>query len=230
MIPRRARALIDRRPDAAGRDALALFRSESRGARIHTAIRWYSCPFPQIARVLPTQGRILEIGCGHGLFTAYAALAEPGRSMVGTDIDEAKIAHARTALASLGSRVHVEVAEDGAIPPGPWDAVVIVDVLYLLPADAQRELLGDAAAALAPGGALIVKEMAAAPRWKARWNVFQETLAVKVLRITEGGRMTFVPPATMAGWLGDSGLHTEAIPMDRGRLHPHHVLVGRRSA
>jgi len=232
MIPA-LRAQAARRPDANGRAALALYRGESRGARLHTLIRWLSCPFAPIERSLPEQGRILEIGCGHGLFLAYAALARPGRRMVGADIDADKIAHAQAALAPLGERARARVAPDGEVPDsdgpdGRWDAVVVVDVLYLLPEAGQRALLLAAAERVAPGGRLVVKEMATAPGWKARWNRLQETLSVRVLRITEGGDMTFVDPAVMAGWLRGDGWDVDVRRLDSGRLHPHALLIACR--
>ncbi len=84
-----------------------------------------------------------------------------------------------------GADLTFRVAESGAVPAGPWDAIVIVDVLYLQPADAQRALLAEAATRLAAGGLLLVKEMSPAPEWKATWNRWQETVAVSVLGITE---------------------------------------------
>ena len=114
------------------------------------------------------------------------------------------------------------------MPDGPWDAAVFVDVLYLLPATEQRRLITEAVAALAPGGVVVIKEMGTEPAWKVRWNTAQETLAVKVLRITEGGSFDFVAPAVMAGWLAELGLEVEARRLDAGRVHPHHLLVGRR--
>jgi O-methyltransferase involved in polyketide biosynthesis len=123
---------------------------------------------------------------------------------------------------------------------------VVVDMLYLLPAAQQRRLLTEAAAELAPGGRLVIKEMSRTPRWKAAWNTAQETLAVSILGITEqestrpeprpgterGGlrpaRFEFAAPETMAGWLAAAGLDTSSRRLDRGRIHPHHLLVGRR--
>ncbi|GCE75506.1 class I SAM-dependent methyltransferase [Cellulomonas biazotea] len=216
-----------RRPDAAGRRALRLYRPTPLAVRAHVAIRWFSAPFPPIAAALPRAGRVLEIGCGHGLFSAYAALAEPGRDVLGVDIDGDKIAAVHDAVQGVG-RLELRVAPDGAVPAGPWDAVVFVDVLYLLGADDQRRLLAEAVRSLAPGGSVVVKEMGTQPRWKVRWNTIQETLSVKVLRITEGSEFDFVDPQTMAAWLRDLGLTVELRRLDAGRVHPHHLLVARR--
>ena len=60
--------------------------------------------------------------------------------------------------------------------------MVLVDVVFvwgLLADEAQRSLLAGCARELAPGGVLVVKEMGTTPRWKHRWNVAQETLAVR---------------------------------------------------
>jgi SAM-dependent methyltransferase len=231
-----------RRPTATGRAALELFATAPAAVRAHVHVRWWSAPFEPVAAALPPAGRILEIGCGHGLFAAYAALGGPGRRVVGVDLDADKIGHALAAahrLAASGPeptlpagraepRLTFALAASGAVPPGPWDAIAIVDMLYLLPEVEQRRLLTEAVGQLAPGGALVVKEMGTHPRWKVRWNVWQETLSVKVLGITEGSSFDFVEPATMATWLGDLGLTTTMRRLDRGRVHPHHLLIGTR--
>lgn len=220
---------MTRRPDAAGRAALALYREAPWQERAHVHVRWWSAPFRRLVHLLPATGPVLEIGCGHGLFSAYAALSAPGRHVVGVDIDADKIAAGQAAAQHLPN-LELRVAPDGAVPEGPWAAVAVVDVLYLLPQDAQRRLLQAAAAQVAPGGRLVVKEMGDSPAWKVRWNRWQETLSVRVLRITEGSRtFTFVPPDVVAGWLREAGLTVTATRLDRGRVHPHHVLVGERT-
>ena len=236
-------ARIPRRPDAAGRAALDGYAGQSAAVRLHARVRWYSAPFPAIAGVLPDTGRILEIGCGHGLFSGYAALAGRSRAVRGVDIDRDKIAVAQVAAGHVDADLEFDVSPSGEVSPGPWDAIVVVDMLYLLPAAQQRRLLTEAAAELAPGGRLVIKEMSRTPRWKAAWNTAQETLAVSILGITEraaaapgpaaGGRFAlatfdFVAPETMAGWLADAGLDISSHRLDRGRIHPHHLLIGRR--
>jgi len=220
-------SLRNRRPDAAGRAALNLYRTAPASVRAHVAIRWWSAPFPTISAALPRSGRIVEIGCGHGLFSAYAALDAPERTVVGVDIDADKIGYAQASALEM-ERLGFRVAPSGAVPDGPWDAAVFVDVLYLLPAAEQQRLISEAVATLAPGGVVVIKEMGTEPAWKVRWNTAQETISVKVLRITEGGSFDFVAPDVMAGWLGELGLDVEARRLDIGRVHPHHLLVGRR--
>jgi len=212
-----------------GRTVRAAFDDASLAARAHVRVRWASCPFPAVAAAVPTEGRILEVGCGHGLFSMYLALSGPGRTVVGVDLDADKIAEARAAAARLGVDVTFEVGTAARLPAGPWDAIVIVDVMYLLDERAQRTLLDECVAQLADGGALVVKEMSATPTWKATWNRTQEALAVKVLRITEGGGLHFVPSEQLAAWLREAGLVVTETPLDRHYPHPHALLAARRS-
>ncbi|MET0967471.1 MAG: class I SAM-dependent methyltransferase [Nakamurella sp.] len=238
-LPARTDA-VPRRPTGAGRAALAAYRQTPLGTRLHATIRWWSAPFPAVEAELPKTGRILEIGCGHGLFCTYAALAEPARTVTGVDIDAGKIALAAGVASRLpGLDLSFQVATSGAVIAGPWDAIVVIDMLYLLPAREQRALLTAAAAQLAPTGRLLIKEMSGAPRWKARWNTFQETLSVSMLGITERAgagpadgparpRFDFVGTDVLAGWLRELGLSPTGRGLDRRRLHPHHLLVGVR--
>ena len=191
-----------------------------------------SAPFAEVEARLPSTGRILEIGCGHGLFSMYAAVKGPERTVLGTDIDAEKILSAQRAAHVLSPRLRFERAVSGEVPVGAWDAIAILDVLYLLPAPAQRRLLAAAVAELAPGGVLLVKEMAERPAWKASWNRNQERLSVRVLRITDHDDVddfTFVPTDELLGWLTELGLHTDVHALDGGRLHPHQLVTGRRA-
>ncbi len=209
------------------RQVLSTYRTAPAMARAHVAVRWATCPLPAVAAQLPAAGRILDVGCGHGLLSLFLALESPDRHVIGIDVDEDKLAVARGAADGLS--VRFQVVTGGELPDGPWDGIGIVDVLYLLSAEDQRSLLRSCAGALAPGGVLAVKEMALVPRWKARWNVLQETAAVKILGITEGEDFTFLPPADMATAMAGGGLTVTDRPIHRGYPHPHHLLVGRKA-
>jgi SAM-dependent methyltransferase len=174
---------------------------------------------------------VLEIGCGHGLVSAYLALAAPGRDVLGVDIDADKIALARAAATHLApgeARLHFEVVDPDGLPAGPFDAVVVVDVLYLLGERGRAALLDAAVERLAPGGVLVLKETDRLPRWKGALTVAQELVATRVLRITEGDEVAFEAPSVFAERLSRAGLAVHGRRVDRGYPHPHHLLVARR--
>ncbi len=177
-----------------------------------------------MAEVVPVAGRILEIGCGHGLFSTFLALQSSRREVVGTDVDGDKIrraAHAAEGIANL----EFSPAAPGELPPGTWDAVCIVDVLYLIDRVGEEALLHEVARRLEPGGVLVVKEMGTEPAWKFRWMALQERLSVQVLGITEGHDLTFVPPDEVARWMADADLvDVRQRAVGAGYLHPHHLV------
>ena len=216
-----------------GRRALSLYHQAGIPARLQTRLRWWWCPVPAVDAEVPSDARVLEVGCGHGLVSFYLALSAPDRRVVGIDIDADKIAAARAAAAGLApgeAEVRFETVQSGEVPAGPWDAVVTVDVLYLLPPEDQRRLLAAMAGSLAPGGVIVLKESGLRPRWKFRWSRFQETLATRVLGITEsaGAGLAFTAPEELAAWLASTGLEASHRPIHAGYAWPHHLVVGRR--
>jgi 2-polyprenyl-3-methyl-5-hydroxy-6-metoxy-1,4-benzoquinol methylase len=209
---------------------LALFDHAPKRDRLHVRGRFRTCPVAVIDDAVPRRGSVLEVGCGHGLVSAYLALSSTDRTVTGIDIDARKIAIASHAQSHADhSAVHLSFhhVPAGELPPGEWDAIVIVDVLYLLDDDAERSLLGACVDRLAEGGVLVVKETDVVPRWKHWLATAQEVVATKILRITEGASLTFTPVARLAEQLREAGLDVTARRVDKGYLHPHALVVGR---
>ena len=206
---------------------LARYGALGRADRLHVQVRWRSCPMAEVAARVPRSGTILEVGCGHGLFSNYLADTAPGRHVVGVDIDARKIALARTTVTDT-DRVRFDTIADGELPPGPFDAVVIVDVLYLFTSAQRDAMLAAAAERLAPSGVLVVKEVGTEPRWKARVAAVQERLATGVMGITEGAHHGFESEQVLVDRVAATGLLVTSWRIDAGRLHPHVLVVGRR--
>jgi 2-polyprenyl-3-methyl-5-hydroxy-6-metoxy-1,4-benzoquinol methylase len=200
--------------------------------RFHVRGRWGSCPIPAVEADVPRSGRILEVGCGHGLVSIHLALTAADRSVTGSDIDAHKIAMADRAAAEVPAdrRPTFLHRPDGSIPDGPWDAIVVVDVLYLLPPEGEAALLDACVAQLAPGGVLVLKETDVVPRWKHRLATVQELLATRVVRITAGSTVAFTPIAQLAAALEARGLDVRHRRVDRGYVHPHAIVLARRRA
>jgi 2-polyprenyl-3-methyl-5-hydroxy-6-metoxy-1,4-benzoquinol methylase len=215
-------------------DLASLYARASTRVRSHAALRWRSCPFESVAERVPESGKILDVGCGHGLLAARLAMTSPRRRVLGIDVATDKVFAAQTAAEEAARRgisnLEFRRTAPGELPAGPWSAIVFVDVLYLLPPTDQERLLRAAAKSLGPGGVLLVKEVSNRPRAKALWAYLQEIAAVHVLGITEGRGVRILPPAAQAAWLESERLQVEHIALDRGYPHPHHLIVARRAA
>jgi 2-polyprenyl-3-methyl-5-hydroxy-6-metoxy-1,4-benzoquinol methylase len=116
--------------------------------------------------LLTDHGRILDVGCGFGLFAAYFGQTQPGRRIVGLDPDARRIGIARHVAASLGLREHAFVVGDvrDARLDGAFDAAYVLDVMHHLPKDDQRRVLERLHGLLVPGGMLLVKDITTEPR------------------------------------------------------------------
>jgi SAM-dependent methyltransferase len=117
--------------------------------------------------LLRDEGRILDVGCGFGLFAAYFGQTQPRRRIVGVDPSARRIRLARALSERLGLRDHAFVEGDVRDAPleGPFDAAYVLDVMHHLPRSDQRRVLERLAALLAPGGMLLVKDITTEPRF-----------------------------------------------------------------
>jgi len=98
--------------------------------------------------------RILELGCGSGQGLGYF-LGHGAATVVGTDIEEANLAHARRHYAGrTGIELAVVDAQQLPYPDADFDLVLLFEAIYYLP-DAKR-FLAEAFRVLRPGGRLLI--------------------------------------------------------------------------
>lgn len=117
--------------------------------------------------LLAPEGRILDVGCGFGLFAAYFGQTQPARRIVGVDPDERRIGIARRVSAKLGLDGHAFIAGDvrsAALEAG-FDAAYVLDVMHHLPRADQVRVLERLRGLLLPGGMLILKDITTEPRF-----------------------------------------------------------------
>lgn len=206
------------------------FRPEGRRAAVHSTLRTVSLPLSRLLRLVPIDGDVLEVGCGHGVVSQ--ALADRGQrgTVVGVDVDGHKIAVAQAISRRdpTARRPNFQVVDPGWEQlSGRFDVVVVVDVLYLLGEARAPAAIERLSELVAPGGVLVVKEMSRSPRWKCWVDRIQESFSVRMLRITAGTHVAPLSVEAIADRLETLGWCTTLHRLDRNYPHPHAVVVGR---
>lgn len=114
-----------------------------------------------IRRTFPAQGalRLLEIGCGSGIYLRYAATGNPALTALGLELQPAVAEIARTNIRTWGLEDRVSI-EDGDIRAKaahqPFDIATLYNNIYYFPVDERVALLQHVAGFLRPGGFLLL--------------------------------------------------------------------------
>lgn len=215
--PKRDRAALLR--------ALRRYREAPLRDRLFVRARAFLADLTFVEAYLPRRGFIVELGCGHGLFSNLVREASEARRVLGVDADERKIA-----VAKLTERegLRFELGDILATPAPPCDSIAIIDVLYLMPRDAQEQLIANCARALAEGHTLVVcaQEARADPRYALGYA--QEIVATSI-GLTKGrsGTFTYLTREEMRALLERHGFAVDVVPLPR-RPYTDAVYVARR--
>jgi 2-polyprenyl-3-methyl-5-hydroxy-6-metoxy-1,4-benzoquinol methylase len=145
----------------------------------------------------PAGRRVLDVGCGTGFFTEY--FLARGADVTGLDLTTASVERLRARFPQARF-VLADVSE--AEPDGSYDIVNAFDVLYHITEQERWEAaVRHLAAAVAPGGHLLLTDLFAEAEAHAEHNVIRPIAAYQRL-------------------LGAAGLLL-------GRLYPTHVFLNR---
>jgi 2-polyprenyl-3-methyl-5-hydroxy-6-metoxy-1,4-benzoquinol methylase len=190
-----------------------MHRHGSRSERIRLRGRALLCDMDLIERHVPREGTIVDIGCGYGFFSNLLASRSSGRDVLGIDLEEEKVNHAR---ATIGNRRNIDfVAADAFTFDYPTcDAITILDITYLLPEEKQRELLRVCRRHLKPGGKLVWKTQETRPRWKYAFMYAQE-MAGSLVGMTGSRQKSFhfMSREAAVAAMADAGLSVEVVEM-----------------
>ncbi|MGH7434076.1 MAG: class I SAM-dependent methyltransferase [Polyangiaceae bacterium] len=218
--------MIDDTPEIYGRHAIAnIVRSLPPIERAYSLVR-FSIMRPQLLSVmdllLTDHGRVLDVGCGFGLFAAYFGQMHRGRRIVGVDPDARRIGIARAVAERLGLDGHSFLAADirEADIEGPFDAAYVLDVMHHLPRDDQRRVLERIRDVLVPGGTLIVKDITTEPRFGLLF-----TEALDRLMVGWDEPLSYRHHREWAAILEDVGFRTRAVRVPDILPYPHVVIA-----
>jgi len=210
-------------PSQAIRRALGRYGSQSLGIRGFVLARHILAPLASVAAAVPDRGRILDVGCGHGLFANALALGSPRREVLGVDPSGAKIAVARTSAEGLPNVRYVQgTVQD--IGERNFDAITILDVLYLLPIEDKLAMLRACRERIATDGVFVVKTNDTQPPWKYRVARLQEQ-AMTGIGLTMGHGLYFQSREQNASLLELAGFKTRFVDLNNWLPYPHVMFV-----
>ena len=122
---------------------------------------------PGVPGALAAGGAVADVGCGHGVAAILLARAYPQARVHGYDFHDRSIhiARQRAAQAGLAGRIRFQTLDATSYPAGGFALICLLDTLHDLGDPAAA--LAHARSALAPGGAVLVVEPAAADDYTA---------------------------------------------------------------
>ena len=130
--------------------------------------------------ILPSGGALVDVGCGQGLMLALLAEARAAwrsgawtapqappvfDALVGVEVRRRAASIARQAL---GADAVIVTGDARAHVPDACRVILFCDVLHMMPAGDQVQLLRAMSAALEPGGVVLVREADAGAGWRFR--------------------------------------------------------------
>jgi cyclopropane fatty-acyl-phospholipid synthase-like methyltransferase len=178
----------------------------------------------EIGQYLPERGRVLDVGCGFGLFSLYYAQLHPAVTFRGLDLSARRVAQAGAAAARLGlQNVGYAVGDARAFRADDrYDGAYMLDIVHHVPPEAVRPLLLELHGALRPGGRLVVKDVDTRPAYK---RLFTHALD---LLMAPGGVIHYWPAEALQALLEDVGFRVHRHLMVDVLPYPHVLYVCRR--
>jgi SAM-dependent methyltransferase len=140
-----------------GYERIAEHFSRARNRSIGPAVvrRW--------ARTLPAGAAVLDLGCGNGI-PISETLIEEGLAVCGVDASPTLVAKFRDRFPDIP--VECSAVEESTFFNRTFDAAIAWGLLFLLPADIQRAVIGRVARTLVSGGRFLFT----APREPCTWT------------------------------------------------------------
>ncbi len=180
----------------------------------------------EIGQYLPRRGRVLDLGCGFGLFSLYFAIDAPERQLVGVDLDEDRIEAARECARKLGVS-NVDYTAQNALDwrgHGAFDAIFMLDLIHHLPKAEVEPFLRRVAELLAPGGILLLKDVSNRPTYKMLFTLLLDRLMV--------GRepIYYWPPAELCALVEGLGFTVKRHTINDFLPYPHMLYVCTRAS
>jgi 2-polyprenyl-3-methyl-5-hydroxy-6-metoxy-1,4-benzoquinol methylase len=199
---------------------------DSRIIRVYSRLRFLILRqsfLEEIEQYPPATGRVLDLGCGFGLFSLYFAARAPQLQFHGLDANAKRIGYARTSASRLGitnaeyeARNVLEWEDDRC-----YDCIYLLDLLHHLPRAVVPSFVARLSKHLTPGGTLVLKEVEDRPLLKRWFTLALDRLMVGMEEIH------YWPQEELIALLEEQGLQVHRHRMKDFLPYPHILYVAR---
>jgi SAM-dependent methyltransferase len=190
-------------------------------------VRWKLLADP-VAKLVAgvATGTLLDVGTGRGQIPLL--LLDLGRvsRAHGIDWDEGKIAAA--VRAADGLEASFDRADARAASFEPADTVLLIDLLHYFTIEEQDAILARAAAAVRPGGRILVREADVGAGWRSVATFLEEHFFT-FLRVNRGERVRFRSAREIMARLEAAGLRCEVCAASSGTPFSNVLVMGERT-
>jgi 2-polyprenyl-6-hydroxyphenyl methylase/3-demethylubiquinone-9 3-methyltransferase len=145
-------------------------------------VRFKTVPIKEIIEKIPLEGKILDLGCGFGIFSYFLAQKYPKLEVTGVDPSAERIKVANNVFLKPGN-LRFYQGEIKDLVEGDFDAIFLIDVEYLLLREELIEMLRQCYEKIRPGGVLIIKTMNRGRRFRHLLAISTPILISKILSI-----------------------------------------------
>jgi len=147
--------------------------------RVHAYFRLASFPFTSLIKIVPDKGKLLDVGCGFGLFIYWLKSSVHYREVIGYDPSNYKTYVAKILLAKFP-----KTSVTSFFPGGKFSVVTVIDVLYLLTPQMRVLLLSEIYKRLISKGTLIIAFVPKEFSWRYFLAWAQEWIMVRGIKKT----------------------------------------------
>lgn len=194
-------------------------------ARSKAIYRPLICPFDQLLNSLPERQRVLDIGCGTGVFLQLVAKYRNPSAISGLEINLQAVERARQLFPASEYSVpaRVEIYDGITLPDwiGEYDYVFLIDVLHHITPNQQEQTLHDIFGKLKTGARLIIKDIDAGQPFWCLFNKLHDLLLARQYTHERAA-------SDLSAQLSQLGFVIKELITERIYVYPHFTLISEK--
>lgn len=201
---------------------IAYYKEANLLTKLYIKLRLWSCPFQAIEPYVPLSGKIMDLGCGLGLFSAWLHEKSAARIITAIDWNLDRIDCAKK---SLGKKINFIANDITDISFDACEGVVLLDTLYLFSNENQEKLLLRFHQALRKKGVLLILEKDTRPWIKYLWCMIQEFFSTKLANSNHSRCLNLRNKQKMLELIEKAGFSVTTEYLGRGYFYPHILYI-----